>query len=78
MSNLAKTVKRRVHKERAQPSDRSHLGLLERHKDYKLRAKDYHRKADAIHKLRQKAANKNPDEFHTSMHSQETKVRVES
>lgn len=29
-------------------SDRKRLGLLEKHKDYKLRAKDFHRKEDAI------------------------------
>jgi hypothetical protein len=29
-------------------SDRKRLGLLEKHKDYQLRAKDYHRKEDAL------------------------------
>lgn len=29
-------------------SERRRLGLLEKHKDYQLRAKDYHRKEDAL------------------------------
>ena len=64
-SSLRNAVKRKTHKERAQPcvsttlgdppateavrrSERTRFGLLEKHKDYKLRAKDFHRKEDAI------------------------------
>lgn len=67
MSSLRNAVKRRTHKERAQPAGRSRLGLLEKHKDYVLRAKDFHKKQDAIQTLRQKASQRNPDEFYFGM-----------
>lgn len=38
--------------ERPQPLKRTHLGLLEKHKDYALRAKDFHSKEDRIVKLK--------------------------
>lgn len=77
-SNLRNLVKRRIHKERSAPSSRQHLGLLEKHKDYKLRAKDYHRKEDTIRKLKEKAANRNEDEFYFQMNKQQTKVKTKS
>ena len=43
------------------------LGMLEKHKDYKLRAVDFHRKEDALQKMKEKAALKNPDEFYFNM-----------
>jgi U3 small nucleolar RNA-associated protein 11 len=67
MSSLRNAVKRITHKERSQPTDRQHLGLLEKKKDYKIRSKDYHRKQDALTKLRKKAAERNPDEFYFGM-----------
>ncbi len=45
-------MKRKIHKERAQPYELKKLGLLEKHKDYKLRATDYHRKQDKIRNLK--------------------------
>ena len=64
MRNLLKT---RTYRERAQPAARQHMGILEKHKDYKLRAQDYHRKEDALKKLREKAAFRNPDEYYFGM-----------
>ncbi|GJP38817.1 hypothetical protein CLOM_g23226 [Closterium sp. NIES-68] len=67
MSSLRNVVKRKAHKERAQPLARRRLGLLEKHKDYVLRARDFHRKEDAIRLMREKAAMRNPDEFYFKM-----------
>lgn len=68
MSSLRNAVKRVTHKERSQPLSRSHLGLLEKKSDYRLRSKDYHRKQDRLKSMRSKAANRNPDEFYFGMH----------
>lgn len=71
MSSLRKASKAaaggRAHKERSQPGFRSRFGLLEKHKDYVLRAKDFHKKEQNLQKLREKAANRNPDEFYFKM-----------
>jgi U3 small nucleolar RNA-associated protein 11 len=67
-SSLRNAVKRVTHKERAQPRARSHLGILEKHKDYTVRAKDYHKKENVIKALQTKASMKNPDEFYFGMH----------
>lgn len=72
MSSLRNAVKRRAHKERSQPSQRQKYGLLEKHKDYVLRARDFHRKEDAIKKLKEKAATRNPDEFYFKMINSKT------
>ena len=49
------------------------MGLLEKKKDYKQRANDYHRKQDRIRAMQQKAAMKNPDEFYFGMNSSKVK-----
>jgi len=67
MSSLKNLVKTRTYRERSQPKARAKLGMLEKHKDYKLRAVDFHRKEDALQKMKEKAALKNPDEFYFNM-----------
>ena len=67
MGGLKHVLKTRTYRERAQPAVRQRLGLLEKRKDYKLRAADYHRKQDALNLLREKAAFRNPDEFYFGM-----------
>jgi len=67
MSSLRNAVKRITHKERSQPQHRSHLGILEKKKDYKERAIQYHKKEDKIINARKKAAFRNPDEFYFGM-----------
>eukprot|EP00534_Pseudo-nitzschia_fraudulenta_P014066 CAMPEP_0201245528 /NCGR_PEP_ID=MMETSP0852-20130820/48176_1 /ASSEMBLY_ACC=CAM_ASM_000632 /TAXON_ID=183588 /ORGANISM="Pseudo-nitzschia fraudulenta, Strain WWA7" /LENGTH=277 /DNA_ID=CAMNT_0047543357 /DNA_START=190 /DNA_END=1020 /DNA_ORIENTATION=+ len=69
MSSLRNAVKRIAHKERSQPVDRQHLGILEKKKDYKQRAIDYHRKEDRIKAMKQKVSMRNPDEFYFGMHN---------
>ena len=69
MSSLRNAVKRIAHKERSQPVDRQHLGILEKKKDYKQRAVDYHRKEDRIKAMKQKVSMRNPDEFYFGMHN---------
>lgn len=58
---------RKVYRERGQTDERAHLGLLEKKKDYKVRARDAHRKEAAIQALERKAAFRNPDEFYHKM-----------
>ncbi|KAI5459195.1 small-subunit processome [Mariannaea sp. PMI_226] len=67
MSSMRNAVARRPHRERAQPLERRRLGLLEKHKDYSLRAKDYNKKKQHIKNLREKAADRNEDEFYFGM-----------
>ncbi|KAG6550824.1 hypothetical protein Mapa_007620 [Marchantia paleacea] len=72
MSSLRNAVKRKTHKERSQPSTRSKYGLLEKHKDYVLRAKDFHKKETEIKILKEKASFRNPDEFYFKMINSQT------
>ncbi|KAJ9507650.1 hypothetical protein QJQ45_019176 [Haematococcus lacustris] len=76
MSSLANAIKRKTHKERSQPAARIKYGLLEKHKDYVERAKDFHRKENTIKALRRKADERNPDEFYFAMEKARTKEGV--
>ncbi|KAJ5627649.1 Small-subunit processomeUtp11 [Penicillium lividum] len=67
MSSMRNAVQRRNHKERAQLQGREKWGILEKHKDYSLRAKDYNAKKSKIKRLEEKARDRNPDEFHFGM-----------
>lgn len=75
MSSLRNSLHRKNHKERSQLSHRTRLGILEKHKDYVLRARDYHSKQERINRLREKAATRNKDEFYFSMTKEKTVVR---
>ena len=74
-SSLRNSLHRRNHKERSQLAHREKLGFLEKHKDYVKRARDYHSKQDRLQRLRQKAAERNKDEFYFSMNREKTRVR---
>lgn len=76
MSSLRNSLHRRNHKERSQLAHRAKFGILEKHKDYVLRARDYHSKQERIKTLQRKAANRNKDEFYFGMVNQRTNVRV--
>lgn len=69
MSSMRNAVQRRNHKERAQPVERQKWGLLEKSKDYKLRAADHRQKKSKLKILSQKARDRNPDEFSFKMMS---------
>jgi U3 small nucleolar RNA-associated protein 11 len=76
MSSLRNSLHRRNHKERSQLSHRQRFGILEKHKDYVLRARDYHSKQDRIQRLWQKAAERNKNEFYFGMNRERTEVYV--
>jgi U3 small nucleolar RNA-associated protein 11 len=76
MSSWKNSGNARAHKERAQPASRQRHGLLEKHKDYVLRARDYHKKEKRLRALKEKAFFKNPDEFYFKMTSSKTENGV--
>lgn len=64
---MRNAVQRRNHRERAQPLERAKWGLLEKHKDYSLRAKDHNTKKRKLKHLTDKARDRNEDEFYFAM-----------
>lgn len=76
-ASFARTnAQKKQHKERSQPFNRQRYGLLEKKKDYVLRATDYKAKQKRLKTLREKAANKNEDEFYFGMVNGSTKRGV--
>jgi len=73
---MRNAVKRKTHKERSQPASRAKFGLLEKHKDYVLRARDFNLKKKRLQALAEKAAFRNPDEFYMKMQTTATKKGV--
>lgn len=67
MSSIRNAISKRTYKERSQPAARKKFGILEKHKDYVIRAREYHKKEDTLRRLKEKAANRNPDEFYFRM-----------
>ena len=68
MSSIKNAYHAPKHLERAQPLKRTHHhGLLEKHTDYVLRARAYHKKQARITALQQRARGKNEDEFYKAM-----------
>ncbi|KAG2443767.1 hypothetical protein HXX76_002111 [Chlamydomonas incerta] len=76
MTALSNAIKRKTHKERAQPAARKKYGLLEKHKDYVERARNFHKKEKALKSLKRKAEERNPDEFYFAMEKARTKDGV--
>ncbi|EEB06953.1 U3 snoRNP-associated protein Utp11 [Schizosaccharomyces japonicus yFS275] len=76
MSSMRNAVQRRNHKERSQPYERKKFGLLEKKKDYLQRAQDYKTKQKKLKRLREKALERNPDEFYYEMVNKKTKDGV--
>ena len=71
-------VKRKTHKERGQLTGRKKLGILEKKKDYRLRARDFERKKKKIVELQKKADLRNEDEFYFAMKNSKTVNGVHS
>ncbi|EGW34328.1 uncharacterized protein SPAPADRAFT_49381 [Spathaspora passalidarum NRRL Y-27907] len=75
MAKLVHNVQKKQHRERSQVSSRAKYGLLEKKKDYRLRAADYHKKQAALKALKEKAKLHNPDEYYHSMTKRHTDER---
>lgn len=72
MPRYVHDIQKKQHRERAQPQSRKRKGLLQKKKDYKLRAQDYHNKQERLKILREKARSRNEDEYYHSMTKKKT------
>ncbi|SCV01483.1 LAME_0G16490g1_1 [Lachancea meyersii CBS 8951] len=75
MAKLVHNVQKKQHRERSQEAARSRLGFLEKHKDYVKRAQNFHQKEATLKILREKAQQRNPDEYYHGMHSRSVDAR---
>ncbi|KAI9761326.1 MAG: hypothetical protein M4579_001116 [Chaenotheca gracillima] len=75
MSSMRNAIQRRPYRERAQPGEREKWGLLEKHKDYQLRARSHRAQRDNLKRLRNAAKERNPDEFYFSMMNTKTSAK---
>ncbi|QPG74658.1 hypothetical protein FOA43_001990 [Brettanomyces nanus] len=75
MAGFVHDIQKKQHRERAQPQKRKRLGFLEKKKDYRLRAQDYHKKQAQLKILKQKAKNYNEDEYYHAMTTKKTDSR---
>ncbi|APA09852.1 hypothetical protein sscle_05g046220 [Sclerotinia sclerotiorum 1980 UF-70] len=77
MDKASKSVRDgRTYKERSQPEERKRWGLLEKHKDYSARARDFNKKKAKLKALKQKVLEKNPDEFYFGMVNKKGPVKT--
>jgi U3 small nucleolar RNA-associated protein 11 len=72
MSSWKNVAPSRARKERAQPAARARFGLLEKHKDYVQRARNFHAKEHRLIALRRRAEFRNPDEYYSKMLTEST------
>ncbi|KAF6015491.1 hypothetical protein HII12_000649 [Brettanomyces bruxellensis] len=75
MAGFVHDVQKKQHRERSQPQRRKRLGLLEKKKDYRLRAADFHKKQAQLKILKNKAKSYNEDEYYHAMTRNHTDAR---
>ncbi|KAJ1660437.1 hypothetical protein IWQ61_000654 [Dispira simplex] len=67
MSSVRRSKPNKTYRERSQNPNSRPFGLIEKHKDYVLRARDFRKKQTQLKALRERAYHRNPDEFYFGM-----------